>query len=364
VSPGPYEVAFVHDSRRFDGLLVDMEVTRAALEGPSARVRVYTCFDPSLRAEYPELGTMVAGHRLPGGGDVERGLNRWFPVFARKLRRIPESPVHIWSISLAAFVRYRPDVVLTLADIGKFTTRYYGRVASYLHNRMLPYLPRARAIVCNTEWARAELLEALRLPAARVHVAPPCPPIGPPPFPLPRTPAPPTPAAPWTLLGVAVDRPHKNLGFFLRVLARTDRRFRGLLITRPTRATLDLAQHLGVSDRVEYRAGVADLAPVYRAAHVLVHPSLHEGFGLPLLEAMSQGLPVVASNRTCIPEVVGDGGVLLDPEDPGVWAESVERLTDPARYREASRYAADRAAIYSPERTRNSLLAVYAASAP
>ena len=56
-----------------------------------------------------------------------------------------------------------------------------------------------------------------------------------------------------------------------------------------------------------------DLPAIYRGALLLVLPSLIEGFGLPALEAMACGTPVVASNTTALPEVVGDGGILVDP---------------------------------------------------
>jgi glycosyltransferase involved in cell wall biosynthesis len=355
-------VAYAHDSRRYDGLLVDLEVARRAVESPSVRVPVYTCFDPSLRAQYPELGTMLSGYRVPGGGDLERGVNRWFPVFARQLRGVPADLLHVWSVSLANVLRYRSDVVVTVPDIAKFTTRFYGRIPSLLHNRMLHYLPRARAIVCNTAWARGEIASALRLSADRIHIVSPTSPIAPPPFPLPRTAAPPTETAPWTLLHVAVDRPHKNIEFFLRVLAKTDARFRGLVISQPSSPTLALSRQLGLTNRIDFRSDLADLAPVYRGAQILVFPSLHEGFGLPLLEAMSQGLPVLASNRTCIPEVIGTGGRLLDPADPATWVAAIEQLTDPSEYREASRRAAERARSFTLENSRTQLMAAYTAA--
>jgi alpha-1,3-rhamnosyl/mannosyltransferase len=66
---------------------------------------------------------------------------------------------------------------------------------------------------------------------------------------------------------------------------------------------------------------------LYAGARALVLPSFDEGFGLPVLEAMSAGVPVVTSNRGSLPEVVGDAGVLLDPGDVSAWAETLERLT-------------------------------------
>ena len=68
------------------------------------------------------------------------------------------------------------------------------------------------------------------------------------------------------------------------------------------------------------------LKEAYAGACALVLPSLDEGFGLPALEAMTVGVPVVAANRGALPEVVGDAGLLVDPTDPGALADAIERL--------------------------------------
>jgi glycosyltransferase involved in cell wall biosynthesis len=68
------------------------------------------------------------------------------------------------------------------------------------------------------------------------------------------------------------------------------------------------------------------LRSLYRCATALVYPSLYEGFGLPLLEAMASGVPVLASNAASIPEVVGDAGLLLDPHDTPAWADAIVQI--------------------------------------
>jgi glycosyltransferase involved in cell wall biosynthesis len=68
------------------------------------------------------------------------------------------------------------------------------------------------------------------------------------------------------------------------------------------------------------------LAVMYRLAGVFVFPSLYEGFGLPPLEAMASGTPVVTSNVSSLPEVAGEAAILVDPYDPGAIAEGMERV--------------------------------------
>lgn len=76
------------------------------------------------------------------------------------------------------------------------------------------------------------------------------------------------------------------------------------------------------------------LAALYRLAAVFVFPSLYEGFGLPPLEAMASGTPVVVSNVSSLPEVVGDAGVLVDPYDPQSIAEGIHRVLDDGTLRQ------------------------------
>jgi glycosyltransferase involved in cell wall biosynthesis len=72
-----------------------------------------------------------------------------------------------------------------------------------------------------------------------------------------------------------------------------------------------------------------ELAVEYRSAHVLAFPSLYEGFGIPVIEAMAADLPVVVSDRTSLPEVAGDAGVSVAAVDIGAWADALARAIEP-----------------------------------
>jgi glycosyltransferase involved in cell wall biosynthesis len=104
----------------------------------------------------------------------------------------------------------------------------------------------------------------------------------------------------------------------------------------------------------------AQLATLYRDAVALVYPSRYEGFGLPVLEAMACGTPVIASRAASIPEVLGDAGVLLDPDDEAGWAEAIARVMNDAWERGRMRKAGlTRAQAFTWARTASITLDVY-----
>jgi glycosyltransferase involved in cell wall biosynthesis len=99
----------------------------------------------------------------------------------------------------------------------------------------------------------------------------------------------------------------------------------------------DTVKTLALEDEVIFTGFVADedLPALYRGAHMFVFPSLYEGFGLPILEAMASGVPVITSHTASMPEVAGDAAILVDPHDPKAIAEGMARVLAEDRLREA-----------------------------
>ena len=122
-----------------------------------------------------------------------------------------------------------------------------------------------------------------------------------------------------------------------------------------------LARDLGIGDHI-ICAPVAedDLAPLYSAADCFAFTSLYEGFGLTPLEAMACGAPVVCSNRTSLPEVVGEAGLLVDPTDSAALSAAILRvLTSDDTAQELRARARARAGQFTWEHTARQTLAVY-----
>jgi glycosyltransferase involved in cell wall biosynthesis len=156
------------------------------------------------------------------------------------------------------------------------------------------------------------------------------------------------------VLWIGTVEPRKNLRRLLLAFNRLDRDV-DLVLVGPKGWKEDLDSLIGESrDRIKVLGFVParDLPPLYSGAEVFCSPSLLEGFGFPVLEAMSQGTPVVTSRGTSTEELAVGAGVLVDPRDAGSIAEGMESvLADPSlagRLAEAGRH---RAAAYTWERT-------------
>ena len=123
-----------------------------------------------------------------------------------------------------------------------------------------------------------------------------------------------------------------------------------------------MAMEAGTPDAV-VRLGVVEddcLRSLYHAATALVYPSLYEGFGLPVLEAMASGTPVIGSRAASIPEVLGDAGILLPPDDRTAWTEAILQVMNDEATRASMRARGiARAATFSWARTARLTYDVY-----
>ncbi len=306
-----------------------------------------------------------------------------YPIRAR----LPQADIyHLTTQTLATLLlrpgRPRPAVV-TVHDIIPHLVRDDPRLCTYRHplhrwfDRLaLAGLQRADHLIADSAWTKRTLIEHLGLPPERIDVVP----VAADhdhyrPRPVPDDLRRRYGLAPDCryLLYVGSEDPRKNLETLLIAVAALFREHADVRLLKvgaahhldEHRRLCRLAARLGIADRVVWLDHVpeADLPLLYNAAEVFVMPSLFEGFGLPLLEAMACGTPVVYAAASALPEVAGEAGLGVDPRDPAAFAAALGKLLDTpdlrARLRAAGLAQAER---FSWSRAAEETHAVYARS--
>ncbi len=363
---------------------LDMTIARLGRAGP----HVYA--SQLARALAPRLGArlLLIGSRLaqpPGvrrtAGDRLRTLGRdlgWHQVgVTLAARRAGAGLLHL----PAGFgpVRAGLPTVVTIHDLLPFRFPRSFRTWHRTYTRIvLPRVARAaRAVITVSDASRRDVVELLGVAEDRVTVVP----NGVDPV---FAPVPPESDAAQDarrrlglpgdfVLAVGAIEPRKNLARLLRAIRA--------LRSRPATADIrlihagpeawlsddlpGLVRELDLSDTVRFLGYVSagDLATLFSLARVFVYPSLGEGFGIPVVEAMACGCPVVTSNVSSLPEVAGGAAALVDPASVEEIADAVGALwRDEARRRDLAARGRVRAAAFTWERTARETAAVYDAA--
>jgi glycosyltransferase involved in cell wall biosynthesis len=327
---------------------------------------------------------------LAGRDDVElvllgnRLLDRDWPDVARIAMPVDPRRRVEWVLgdqvhAPRAAVRAGADVVHSLASTGPAAGRVVRVTTIHdLNYRLVPethfgvrglgmriLVPlaarRSQRLLVDAESTRKDLREHLGVPSEKVDVAPlaarvpPDPEVTPEPDLRARLDLGDRPV----VLSLSAKRPHKNLPRLFRAVAAMAPGRRPALVvpgySTPHEEELRaLARELGIGELVRMPPWLpaADLEGLYRLAAGAVFPSLYEGFGLPVLEAMARGVPVACSDRSSLPEVAGDAALVFDPEDVEAIGAAMERLLTDAALAERLRKAGrERAALFTWERT-------------
>ena len=307
--------------------------------------------------------------------EVIRYLNRYVR-YPRRVRRRPADLIHVLDHSYAHIVKSRPHIpaLVTVHDLLPVLTLERARrgvreaVRNAMLERVLAGLRAARAWIVATTWMRGEVAAWLGHDDA-IHVVP---------YGVDEAFFAPPPASRETtretfgvrptrflVLHVGSTAERKNIPGVLAAVHGLRRRGldAGLLqvgghFTREQRADIHT---LELDDMVVQRSVVSEetLRAAYRSADALLFPSHYEGFGLPLLEAMASGLPVVASAAPAPAEVTGDAGVVVAGRDPERYADALERIAlDDAWATELRRRGEDRSRQFTwPETARRTAAA-------
>lgn len=290
---------------------------------------------------------------------------RWlYPILIR--RRVKEGILHVLDHSFASLVGHAgPGIkkVVTVHDL--IPLSHSGDLSPSQQRRYrqeVSWLERADALVCVSEHTKAEVSRLLKISAPKLHVIPngttclPAPDLRMqerlamlPPF----------------VLSVGGVRPRKNLSLLVPLAEHWPRQQKDqkLIIVRagallPESLAADIRKHAHLHELGTIND--AELSAAYSLAALTLVPSLHEGFGLPVLEAMQAGCPVVYSRATSLPEVAGEAGLAFEPNDAVEAARHCLRIMNDVdlrvRLTEAGR---ERASQFSWHRHWQGLMQVY-----
>ena len=240
----------------------------------------------------------------------------------RRLRRLNPRVAHFQYVIPPT---YRGCSVVTVHDISyDVRPELEDRAAGFVLRRLVPRSLRSAArILTGSEWTKADLVRRYRLDSARVVVTP---------YGVDRAFSPdgPRPEGGPYLLFVGALRSRKDPVTALEALARLPSDMRLVMIGPPkgeTERVQATISRLNLERRVDVLGHVsqAELTAYYRGAQCFVLPSLYEGFGLPVVEAMASGTPVVSTAVTAIPEVAEGAAILVPTKDPDALADGVLR---------------------------------------
>lgn len=341
-------VAVINGYERNKGSTVAALSYFNALESLGYQTRWYQCMDKNDPMAYILGEKNVTGIGLPIKS-MSMLLNRTF-LFPNKLKGMKEDIILISDpVFLDVSKYYRNSIVIVhdLRELTKFKTNLGGYL---LFKHLLPRLRRVKRIIASSTYTKTQLV-SYGIEEERISVVPLSTEIvGTGYSHIERSLSKLENGADINVLYVAVDRPYKNVDLFIRIaneIRKIDTRlkYRFHLVSELRAQNKRLISELGATN-ITVHEKVVDISTIYELSDILVFTSEFEGFGMPLIESMQFGLPIIAHNIPPINEVVGDSGVLVDHSNVIAWVNWLCRFQDPSFYAEYANRSINRSEYF------------------
>jgi glycosyltransferase involved in cell wall biosynthesis len=360
---------------------LDVRLTYYTAGGISAYIRHLAADLPDLRLDYDYAHLYRRGHPETLSNRARR-IDCWTPAH----HRLEKWALALEVVPLRLDLLHSPDFippvagfrrsVITVHDLTflRYPQFLTAESRAYYNHNIKWAVRRASAISADSHSTKADLVDLLSVPDSKIHVIH----LGVDPVFAPLSPGPNgTPLilshagiSPGYILFVGTFEPRKNVPGLLKAYSRLVQRLPDLppLLLAGRRGWLfdevrALTSQLRLASRVTFLEEwpAAHLPVLYQHASVFVLPSHYEGFGLPVLEAMASGTPVVIANRASLPEIAGEAALKVNPDDTDALADALERaLTDSSLRHEMRRRGLARARRFNWADTAQRTLDLYA----
>jgi glycosyltransferase involved in cell wall biosynthesis len=266
----------------------------------------------------PEWHTWISSRHY------RREVDRPYRVVARRFIDRAGLDVLWFPFNGCSWTRFSVPAVATLCDASNFVVPGYAPQARRI---FFAAADRCKALITLSRFSQSELARELHVAPERLvpiplGVAPPLPPQA----------APLVDALGSFVLFVGTMERRKGIDVLARAMEIVQRTLPELVLVVAGEASLESVAGTGARVRMLGYVDEATLAALYRACKIFAFPSRYEGFGLPILEAMSYGAPVIASRGSALPEAGGDAAEYVPPEDAGALAEAILRVANDDSY--------------------------------
>lgn len=346
-------IAIINGSRKNDGMTHGSLAYFQMLTRRGYNVKWYQIVDTTMMDEYPSGGIVLKGRSIINYS-VSNGMNRLL-FLKREARKIGEDIILLTDPTLMPLFKDTHNLLVKFHDFRPFSEFNDNFLTRVMYWHILPLMRETRFGIFTTKYME-EQARLLGIDPLKKYIIP---------EPVISSESPAAhlnnsiqkvESKKITFAYLATDRPYKNINFFLQLASRyiSDNGKRFILLSR-----LKNIRRIEIErdyPNVILRDHCEDIRDFYDEADVLLYPSLYEGFGRPIVEAMSYGIPVIATDIEPFREITGGNSILCPKNSPESWVEEIDRLADPGYYKDKAVSSLERFDYFGLDKAEERLL--------